>query len=246
MATVTEPKTNEQLQPQVESQPSAEPELFAAEIAMEEKSANWMPLLLIAGLIIVVGGTIYYFIKGAKDVLTVPEANTAVSQILKAQAPPTVRFSTGELSGINERADPQYKLLEKAGVISTKPDKDALQVTLTNIGETLLSDIGGVQKTTSSTGAPSYAVPLAERKLVSIDKATMLKPHLAQVQYTWQWVPNGLGRDFDAEGSLVQSFSSWDRATLIKSYGVDFYGAPPTKASIVLMEVNDVWKPYTE
>jgi len=45
----------------------------------------------------------------------------------------------------------------------------------------------------------------------------------------------------------VKSFSSWDRATLIKSYGVDFYSAPPTKASAVLMEANDgTWKPYTE
>jgi len=245
MATVTEPKTKEELQPKVEDTPSAPPELFAAEIAMEEKSSNWVPLLLIVGLIVVVGGTIYYFIKGANDVLTVPEANKAISQILKTQAPPTVRFSSGNVSSFSERADPQYKLLAQAGVISTKPQKEALQVALTNIGETLLSDIDGVQKTNKD-GTMSYVVPLAERKLVSIDKVTMLKPHLAQVQYTWQWAPNGLGRDFDASGALVQSFSSWDRATLIKSYGVDFYSAAPTKASIVLMESNDVWKLYTE
>ena len=56
-----------------------------------------------------------------------------------------------------------------------------------------------------------------------------------------------LGEEFDASGSLVKSFTSWDRATLIKSYGVDFYSAPAAKASVTLMETNDgSWKPYTE
>jgi hypothetical protein len=45
----------------------------------------------------------------------------------------------------------------------------------------------------------------------------------------------------------VKSFPTWDRAILIKSYGVDFYSAAPTKASIVLMEDNDgAWKPFVE
>jgi hypothetical protein len=75
----------------------------------------------------------------------------------------------------------------------------------------------------------------------------MIKPHLAQVDYTWKWTPNRLGREFEASGSLVKSFSTWDRATLIKSYGVDFYGAAPARASVVLLEGdNGTWKPYTE
>jgi hypothetical protein len=87
-------------------------------------------------------------------------------------------------------------------------------------------------------------VPLAERKLVSIDKVTMLKPHLARVEYTWKWESNRLGQEFDASGSLVRSFNSWDRATLIKSYGVDFYATAPSKASVVLMEgETGTWKP---
>jgi hypothetical protein len=82
---------------------------------------------------------------------------------------------------------------------------------------------------------------------VSIDKVTMIKPHLAQVDYSWKWAPNRLGQEFEASGSLVQSFNTWDRATLIKSYGVDFYGAAPAKASVVLIEGdNGTWKPYTE
>jgi len=90
-------------------------------------------------------------------------------------------------------------------------------------------------------------IVIAERKLVSIDKITLLRPHLAKVDYTWKWVPNRLGREFDASGSLVKSFPTWDRAILIKSYGVDFYSAGPTKTSIALTENDDgTWKPYTE
>ena len=251
MPTVTEP-TNQATKQQLETPPPAERELFAAEIEMERKSSNFFPILFIAGLVIVVGGAIYYFVKGARDVLTVPVATTSLNQVLKAQGPATIRFSTGTVvSSVNEKpSDPHYKLLSKAGVVVTKPKakgSTSLIVTMTDTGETLLNDINGVQKGKNPDGLTTYLVPLAQRKLISIDKVTMLKPHLAQVQYTWQWEPNRLGREFDASGSLVKSFSTWDRSTLIKSYGVDFYSAAPAKAGIVLVEANDgTWKPYTE
>ena len=73
------------------SQPAApaskEPELFAAEIEMERKSSNFLPLVFILGLVVVVGGAIFYFVKGARDVLTVPVATTAVNQILAGAGP---------------------------------------------------------------------------------------------------------------------------------------------------------------
>src|SRR5690349_15618293 len=118
MPTAGEAKAPEQPKSQVETLP-AEPQLFAAEIEMEGKSSNFFPLVLIAGLIVVVGGTIYYFVKGAKDVLTVPVATTSIQQILKAQGPATIRFSTGTVvPSVNEKPqDPHYKLLSKAGVI---------------------------------------------------------------------------------------------------------------------------------
>ncbi len=251
MATVIEPEIQKEPEPQPVSQASAEPDIFAAELAMENRSHNFLPLLLIAGLVLVVGGTIFYFVKGARDVLTVPVATTTVNNILKAQAPATVHFSTGTVvSSVNEKPDdPHYKLLAKAGVITTAKAKTAtsLIVALTGPGENLLSNINGVQKSKNPDGITSYVVPLAVRTLVSVDKVTMVKPHLAQVDYTWKWVPNRLGSEFDASGSLVKSFSTWDRATLIKSYGVDFFGADPARASVVLVEGNDgTWKPYTE
>ena len=247
MATVTEPTTKqEELKPQAETPLPVERELFAAEIEMEGKSSNFVPLLFIAGLLIVVGGTIYYFVKGANAVLTVPVATTTISQILNAQGPATVQFTTGS---VNKPLDPQYTLLSKAGIVNVvNPAKaTTAAVSMTGAGETLLGRIDGVQKEKTVTGATKYSVPLAQRKLVSVDKVTMLKPHLARVEYTWQWTPNRLGQEFDASGPLVKSFTSWDRATLIKSYGVDFYSAAPTKASIVLLEANEgTWKPYTE
>ena len=250
MPTVLEPKVTEEPKSQPIPPPSAEPELFAAEVEMEKKSATWVPMIFILGLVIVVGGAIFYFVKGTRDVLTVPVGTNAISDILKAQGPSTVRFSTGTVvSSINEKPnDPHYKLLAKAGIITTKPKGyNSLIVALNPAGEKVFSEIVGVQKSTNPDKTVSYLVPLAERKLVAVTNVKMIKPHLAQVDYTWKWVPNRLGKEFDASGELVKSFATWDRATLIKTYGVDFYGAEPTKASIVLMEGNDgSWKPYTE
>ncbi len=250
MPTVIEPKTEEH-KPQLVPPPSNEPELFAAEIAMEKKGLNLFPVFLILALVVVLGGFIFYFVRSATEVLTVPVATTAIGDILKAQGPAVVHFSTGKVDpSINGGPEPNYKLLEKAGVIAVAAPKAkgwaALTVTMTGPGETLLNSIDGVTKAKNSDGGTNYTVPLAVRHLVSVDKVTMVKPHLAQVAYTWRWVPNRLGQDFDASGSLVQGFGSWERTNLIRSYGVDFYGAGPSKASIVLMEDdNGGWKPYT-
>src|ERR1035441_7040203 len=69
MPTVMEPKTNEDVKAQPVPPVSNEPELFAAEVAMEGKGSGFMPIVLIAGLILVVGGTIFYFVKGARGSL---------------------------------------------------------------------------------------------------------------------------------------------------------------------------------
>src|SRR5271157_1645162 len=249
MPTVIEPNVKEDVKTQPVTPVTKEPELFAAEVEMENKTSNLLPLALILALILVVGGTIIYVVKGAREVLTVPAATTAINQILRAQGPSTVRFSTGTVvASMNEKPlDPHYKLLAKIGIVTTKPKGyNSLIVVLNPAGEKLLSQITGVQKSTNPDKTVTYLVPLAERKLVEVNKVTMIKPHLAQVEYTWKWAPNRLGKEFDASGSLVKSFASWERATLIKSYGADFFNAPPTKTSIVLMEKNDgSWKPYT-
>ena len=249
MPTVIDPKTNEELKPENPSPVSNERELFAAEIAMEKGSNNFLPMLLIVALLVVVGGTVFYFVKGARDVLSPAAAKVTINGILKEQGPASIRFTAGAgAAGISEQLiEPQYKLLEKAGVIAIRKGKTGMDVAVTPNGEALLGMINGVQKSKSVTGNTKYLIPLAERTLVSVDKITLVKPHLAQVNYTWKWLPNRMGNEFDASGPLVKSFSTWDRSELIKSYGVAFYGAPPTKAAIVVIENDDgTWRPYTE
>ena len=254
MPTVSEPEVKEAkpqlVKPQTE-EASHEPELFAAEIEMEKKSSSILPLLLVLGLLVVVGGTIFYLIKGAREVLERPAATAAINNILKSQGAASIRFIAGGLisSNVNEKAmDPHYKLLAKAGVVNTKPKSwNSQYVYLTPAGEKYLAGINNVQKDTNPDKTVTYLVPLATRQLVSIDKITMIRPHLARVDYTWKWDPNRLGKEFDASGDLVKSFNTWDRGTLIKSYGVDFFGAAPTKVSVLLMEAKDgVWTPYVE
>src|SRR5271165_882385 len=249
MPTVVDPETKEQTNPSAAPEVH-EPELFAAEVEMERKSSNLGPLIMVLALLGVVGGTIFYFFKTSREVLTVPVATSAVTDILKAQGGGQIQFSIGTVvSSVNDRPmDPHYKLLAKAGILVIKPRTwNSIITTLTPAGEKVLSEIPGVEKGKNSDGNVTYSVPLAERKIVQIDKITMIKPHLARVEYTWKWVPNRLGKEFDASGDLVHSFNTWDRGTLIKNYGVDFYGAAPTKASIVLAETKDgVWKHYVE
>ena len=249
MATVVDPEVK--VPPDSGIAPeSHEPELFAAEIEMENKSSSFGVFIMVAALLTVVCGTIFYFVKTAREVLTVPVATTSINEILKAQGGGSINFSVGTIvSSVNEKPnDPHYKLLAKAGILTVKPKSwNSIIATLTPVGEKVLADIPGVEKGKNADGNMAYSVPLAVRQLLQIDKVTMIKPHLARVDYTWKWVPNRLGKEFDASGELVHEFNTWDRGTLIKTYGVDFYSAAPTKASVVLMETKDgIWKPYVE
>src|SRR5215831_12462048 len=112
MPTISDPETKE-AKPQLVTPEAKLPELFAAEIEMEKKSSNLFPILFVSLLVLVVGGTIYYFVKGAKEVLTQPVATASVNTILKGQGPAAIRFSTGLItSNVNEKPmDPHYPLL---------------------------------------------------------------------------------------------------------------------------------------
>jgi hypothetical protein len=250
MPTVIEPRDTE-ANPQLVAPAAKEPELFAAEVAMEKTTSSFLPMLFVGALIMVVGGTIYYFVKGANSKLTKPVASAAINEILKSQGPATLKFSTGIItSSVNDKPkDPHYKALAKVGVLVVKPKSwNSIISTMTPEGQKLLESIKGVEKSQSGKeGIVTYRVPLAERILVDITSIQMINPHLARVEYTWQWKPNRLGREFDASAELVKGFSTWDRQTLIKDYGVDFFSAPPAKVSIVLMQTKDeTWKPYVE
>lgn len=245
MATVVDPEVKNPTESSIK-----EPELFAAEVEMEKKSSGFGVYIMIAALLAVVGGTIFYFFRTAQNVLSEPTATVAINKVLKAQGEGKIQFSVGTIvSSVNEKPnDPHYKLLAKAGILNVKQKSyNTIIAEVTPAGQKVLSDISGVQKGKSPDGNVTYSVPLAERKLVQIDKITMIKPQLARVDYTWKWQPNRLGKDFDAGSDLVHEFNTWDRGTLIKNYGVDFYSGAPTKASVTLLESKDgVWKPYVE
>jgi hypothetical protein len=249
MPTVSDPEVKEP-KPQLVIPEGKQPELFAAEIEMEKKSSSLLPMLLILALVGVVAGTLYYFWRGSQEKLTTEAATVAVNSILKGQGPAAIRFTTGTItSSVNDKAlDPHYKLLAKAGILATKPRTwNSIVAEMTPAGEKVLAGIPDVEKTTNPDKTVTYRVPLAQRKLVGIDNVTMVRPHIAKVTYTWQWDPNRLGKEFDASGETVKSFSTWDRGTLIKSYGVDFYSAAPPKVTVILMETKDgSWKPYVE
>ena len=247
MPSVIDPEVNDQSK----NSPAIQgPELFAAEVEMEKKSSNIGVYIMVIALLAVVGGTIFYFVKTAREVLTTPTATTAINDILKSMPGGNINFSVGTVvSSVNEKPnDPHYKLLAKDGIVTVKQKSyNTIIANLTPAGENVLAQIQGVEKGKNSGGNVTYSVPLAKREIVQIDKITMIKPHLARVDYTWKWVPNRLGKDFDASGTLVHEFNTWYRSTLIKTYGVDFYGAPPTRASVVVMEGKDgSWKPYVE
>jgi hypothetical protein len=103
-----------------------------------------------------------------------------------------------------------------------------------------------VRKTRESDNTDLYVVPLAERRLVAISKVTMINIERATVEFQWKWEPNKLGNLFDASGSLVKSFNTWDRATLIDKYGASFYHGDPSKVVVALTKASGNWQIATE
>ena len=224
--------------------------MFEDEVRMEKQSSV-LPLLLLLSLIAAVLGVVAYVVLEirARQPLTAKEASAIVESVIKSQGPATTHFHGGlVMPSVDEKPrDPHYRLLEKAGLVkAAKAAGGGTLVTLTPLGERLTTSIPGYKKWKNTDGTTSYAIPLAERQLVEISKVTMNGVNDAQVEYSWRWVPNQLGDDFDAAGTLVKSFNTWDRATLIDKYGADFYHGDAMRASINLMRTDKGWKIATE
>jgi hypothetical protein len=224
--------------------------MFEQEVELEKRESSVVPLLLIVAMIVLIVGAAGYFVWQNKQVLSAADAGSAITNVLRGQGPAAVKFHVGMLKpSVNDKPeDPHYRLLEKAGIVKLGKSKDRVfPVALTTDGEQLLSQIPGVTKSKEKDGTDVYVVPLAERRLVEISKVTMNSPTRATVLYSWRWEPNKLGNLFDASGSLVKSFNTWDRATLIDKYGAAFYHADPTKVQIVLSKPDrGAWQPFVE
>lgn len=226
--------------------------MFDQEIELERKNSSVVPLLLIVAFIVGIVGFAGYYVVQSQKVLSVVEATSVVSKVLEDQAPPKLIFYTGPVNGSVEDSprEPHYKLLEKAGLIKMgKPTGTygmTIPVEFTPKGQDLFKQIAGVTQQKTADGSVRHVVPLATRKLLSVSNVQMINPQRATVDVLWTWETNAMGELLEASGPLVQSFNTWDRATLIEKHGAAFYHAPPTKVVLALSKPDKVWQVATE
>jgi hypothetical protein len=221
------------------------PVMFEQELDLEKHESSVVPLLLIVTLIAVMVGVAGYYIWENQQVVSTNVASSLAIAALNAQGPAVIRFHTGLITPSVELKprDPNYRLLEKAGLLKLGRDKGrSTPVVLTSAGEKGLREIPGVRKTREKDGTDSYVVPIAQCRLLTVGKITMNNARRATVEFTWKWEPNSLGEVFDASGPLVKSFNTWDRATLIDKYGANFYHGEAKKTAITLVKFDHSWK----
>jgi len=219
--------------------------MFETEVEMERRRSSFLPLLLMLCLVVGIAGLATYVILQVrgKTPLSAQQASGIVAAALQGPGPAVIHFRTGLVKNDEELPDPNYRLLEKAGIIKLgKAAKGSVMVSITPEGERLVSGVAGFKKSKEADDIFSYQAPLAQRQLVSIAGVSMNGADNAIVEYTWKWVPNQLGDVFDAAGPLVKSFNLWERQTLINKYQVDFYNASPTKSTLALVRSGREWK----
>jgi hypothetical protein len=220
--------------------------MFESEVEMEKRSSI-LPLLLMACLVVALLGLVTYVLMQVrgKPPLNAQEANGIATAALQKAGPAVTRFRTGvvKLDEGEKLADPNYRLLEKAGIVKlSKGPRGSVQVAITPTGESMLAAIPECKKSKEKDGTTLYQTPLADRQLVSIASVTMSGDgNSAVVEYNWKWTPNALGNVFDAGGSYVKTFNLWERQTLINKYQADFYN-DPKKSTLVLARAERGWK----
>ncbi|HWY57676.1 MAG TPA: hypothetical protein VNZ03_24665 [Terriglobales bacterium] len=224
--------------------------MFEAEVEMERRS-SFLPMLLLVCLVAAIAGMVTYvvFQVRAKTPLSAQEANGIVAAALQGPGPAIIHFRSGlVVSSVAEKpGDPNYRLLEKAGIVKlAKAPHGAELISVTPGGERLVTAIPGFKKWKEADGTFTYQVPLAQRQLVNVTAVNMIGVNNATVEYTWKWVPNQMGDLFDAGGPQVKGFNLWDRQTLINKYEADFYHGNPTKSTLALARTDRGWNISTQ
>jgi hypothetical protein len=224
--------------------------MFEQELEMEQQQSSVLPLILIIAMILAFVGVAGYYVIENRKVLPAAEASNLVSQSLKSDGPVIFRFRAGMVVGsVQDRPhDPNYRLLEKAGLINIGKDKGrTTPVTLTAAGRKLLAEIPGVKESKDEKdGTLEYAVPAAERALAGTPVVTMIGMGRAKAEFEWAWAPTQMGELLDAAGPTVKSFNTWERGTLIDKYGAKFYHGAPTKATMFFTRGNKGWQVTAE
>jgi hypothetical protein len=220
--------------------------MFEAEVEMERRS-SFLPLVLMMCLAAAIVGLAVYVILQVRErtPLSAQQASGIVAATLQGPGPAIIHFRTGLLKPSTDvkPGDPNYRLLEKAGIVKlAKAPRGSVLVSITPAGDRLLTDLPGFTKSKEADGTFSYQAPLAQRQFVNIAGVNMNGGNNAIVEYNWKWAPNQLGDVFDAGGPLVKSFNRWERQTLINKYEADFYHGNPTKSTIALVRNGREWK----
>jgi hypothetical protein len=218
--------------------------MFEQEMELEKHQSSALPLLLIVGIIVALVGIAGYFLIQSRKSLSPTEASQVVTNILNAQDPPAVSFHVGLIrDGYEENAkDPRYRLLERAGVITIGKSKAGkTPVALTAKGEDLIKQVPGVKQKKDDEGIQGYTIPLAERKLIAVSEVKMKGPERASITYTWKWMPNTLGNEFDASAGKLAGFTTWERVTLIDKQGARFYQETPPPITVNVVAAKNGW-----
>ncbi len=219
--------------------------MFEAEIEMEKKSSNWLPLVLIVLLAVaLLGGAGYLYYQYTHGGLSPDQASAILTTSLKGRTA-TTQFHTGNVvPSVAEKPDAaHYRLMQKAGYLKVAPGKGTAKViTLTDAGEKLVSAFPEFKPTKEQDGTELYQLPLADRKLVSVSKVTMNGLSSATVTYTWKWEPTELGNLFDVGGTTFKAFPAWDRQSLIDKYGSDYFHAEPSTAVVKMVKGDKGWQ----
>jgi len=218
--------------------------MFEAEVEMERRS-SFLPLVLMMCLVTAIVGLAAYVLLQVRERMPLSTQQASGIVTLQGPGPAIIHFRTGLVKHSTDvkPGDPNYRLLEKAGIVKlAKALRGSVLVSITPEGERLMTGLPGFTKSKEADGAFSYQAPLAQRQFVSIVGVNMNGGNNAIVEYNWKWVPNQLGDVFDAGGPLVKSFNLWERQTLINKYEADFYRGNPTKSTIALVRNGREWK----
>jgi predicted transcriptional regulator len=220
--------------------------MFEQEIEMEKKEgSSFGPLLIIFLLIGLFVGGLGVVIFQSRQTPKPEQASAVIETRLKSAGPVSVTFHTGNISyaAADSPTDPQYKLLEKAGILKIgKAKNNSAQIDLTPKGKEFLTSFPDVKGVPGKNNTIGYTLPLASRKLVAVGKVTRLNQEKFQVQYTWSWQTTKAGEMFDVSGKLVQSLPTYERGTLIDQHGAKYFHAAPTQDSIVLVKADHGWE----
>jgi len=220
--------------------------MFEQEVEMEQQQSSVVPLILIIAMILAFVGVAAYYVLENRKVLPATEAGNLISESLKSDGPVTIHFKTGMVvASVQDRPhDPNYRLLEKAGLLDIGKDKGRFTpVTLTAAGRKMLAEIPGVKESKDEKdGTLEYVVPAADRKLAGPPTVTMLGIGRAKADFEWTWAPTPMGELLDAAGPAVKSFNTWERGTLIDKYGAKFYHGAPSKATMFFTKGDKGWQ----